>query len=68
MILNGLSLGCCQDTEWPYKANSYGFINERVNTEDQGGFLGLHRGIERQTNSQSTPELSFKGKKPTPLG
>lgn len=68
LILDGLSLGCCQDTEWSHKVNSYGFINERVNTEDREDFRVWGMEEFRHGDGHITSKVPSEGRKPTSLG
>ena len=51
------------------KIKQYGFINKRANTEDQGGFQGLQKGMEglRNSNVPITSKLSSRRRKPSLL-
>lgn len=68
LILDGLSLGCCQDTEWSHKANSYSFINEGMNTEDREDLGAWEMEELRHRDGHITFRLPSEGRRPTSLG
>ena len=68
LILNGFSLSCCQNTEWSHKANSYIFVNEKVNTGNRENFRAWEMEELRHRDGHITSRLPSEGKKPTSLG